>query len=151
MANNIFEKSITDSLINRVNQLTPTTPNQWGKMNVAQMLAHCNVTYEMTYENKHPKPNAFVKFMLKLFAKSTVVGSKPYKKNGQTAPQFIVKDAKDFGVEKERLVQYLKKTQELGEKHFHNRESHSFGRLTKEEWSAMFHKHLEHHLRQFGV
>ena len=50
--NNIFEKSVTDTLISRVNQLTPTTANHWGQMNVAQMLAHCNVTYEMTYENK---------------------------------------------------------------------------------------------------
>lgn len=151
MTNNIFEKSVTDSLINRVKQLTPTTPNQWGKMDVAQMLAHCNVAYEMTFEDKHPRPNALVKFMLKLFAKSTVVGNKPYKKNGQTAPQFIMADPKDFEKEKGRLIQYLKKTQELGEEHFHNAESHSFGRLTKEEWSTMFHKHLDHHLRQFGV
>lgn len=151
MTNNIFEKSITDSLINRVNQLTPTTPNQWGKMHVAQMLAHCNVAYETNYENKHPKPNALVKLMLKILAKPTVVGSKPYKKNGQTAPQFIIKEPKDFEVEKARLIQYLQKTQELGEAHFHDRESHSFGRLTKEEWSTMFYKHLDHHLRQFRV
>ncbi|MEO0333152.1 MAG: DUF1569 domain-containing protein, partial [Bacteroidota bacterium] len=144
---NIFDKSVTDTLIYRVNQLTPATQNQWGQMNVAQMLAHCNVAYEMTYENKHPKPNAFVKFMLKIFAKPTVVGSKPYKKNGQTAPQFIMKDTKDFEVERNRLIQYLKKTQELGESHFHNAKSHSFGRLTKQEWSNMFYKHLDHHLR----
>lgn len=151
MTNNIFDQSVTDALINRINQLAPTTKNHWGKMDVAQMLAHCNVAYETTYEDKHPKPNAFVKFMLKLFAKPTVVGNKPYKKNGQTAPQFVISDPKDFEVEKERLIQYLKKTQELGEDHFHNAESHSFGRLTKEEWSTMFHKHLDHHLRQFGV
>ncbi|MEM9831988.1 MAG: DUF1569 domain-containing protein [Bacteroidota bacterium] len=151
MTNNIFDKSVTDTLINRVNQLTPTTQNHWGKMDVAQMLAHCNVTYEMTYEDKHPKPNVFVKFMLKIFVKPTVVGSKPYQKNGQTAPQFIIKGARNFAVEKNRLIQYMKKTQELGESHFHNTESHSFGRLTKAEWSNMFYKHLDHHLNQFGV
>jgi ribonuclease HIII len=26
----------------------------WGKMNAGQMLAHCNITYEMAYENIHP-------------------------------------------------------------------------------------------------
>ena len=149
--NNIFEKRVTDGLIDRVNQLTPTTPNLWGKMNVGQMLAHCNVIYETTYENKHSPPNAFMKFLLKMFAKPMVVGSKPYKKNSRTAPQFVVKESKNFEVEKERLIRYLKKTQELGEAHFHNADYPSFGRLTKEEWSNLFYKHLDHHLQQFGV
>jgi len=42
-------------------------------MSVSQMLAHCNVAYEMTYENKHPKPGFFAKLMIKLFAKELVV------------------------------------------------------------------------------
>jgi len=66
---NIFTKEVSESLINRVNALKPDTPGIWGKMNVSQMLAHCNVTYEMAYENKHPKPNFFMKFILKSFVK----------------------------------------------------------------------------------
>ena len=42
---NIFEKSVADEVIARINNLTPATQPGWGKMNVAQMLAHCNVTY----------------------------------------------------------------------------------------------------------
>jgi hypothetical protein len=73
MTPNIFEKTTTDQIINRINQLTPSTQAKWGKMNVAQMLAHCNVTYEMVYENKHKAPGAFVKLILKAFVKKTVV------------------------------------------------------------------------------
>ena len=115
------------------------------------MLAHCNVTYEMTYENIHPKPNAFVKFILKLLVKNSVVNETPYKQNGKTAPQFIIKEIKDFNAEKSRLVDYIKKTLQLGENHFDNKESHSFGILSKTEWNNMFYKHLNHHLTQFGV
>ena len=71
---NIFEEETTKELINRINKLTPSTKPEWGKMTVAQMLAHCCVTYEMVFENKHPKPGGFAKFMLKLFVKSAVVG-----------------------------------------------------------------------------
>ena len=60
---NIFEKSVADEVIARINNLTPATQPGWGKMNVAQMLAHCNVTYEMIYTDKHPKPN----FLLDLY------------------------------------------------------------------------------------
>ena len=64
---NIFTKEVSDQIINRINQLTPETKPQWGKMNVAQMLAHCNVTYEMIYTDKHPEPNFFMGIILKLF------------------------------------------------------------------------------------
>ena len=148
---NIFEKENLDSIKQRINKLTINTPAQWGKMNVAQMLAHCNVTYEMLFTDKHPKPNAFVKWILKLFVKSKVVGESLYQKNGQTAPQFIIVDQKEFEIEKSRLLVYIDKVAELGATYFEGKESHSFGPLTANEWNNMFYKHLNHHLTQFGV
>jgi Protein of unknown function (DUF1569) len=148
---NIFNKEVSDNLIERINKLTNSTQPQWGKMSVAQMLAHCNVTYEMVYENIHPKPNAFMKFILKTLVKKTVTNEVPYKHDSRTAPQFIIKTDKDFDVEKNRLIQYIQKTQQLGEASFNGKESHSFGNLNSTEWNNMFYKHLNHHLSQFGV
>lgn len=148
---NIFDKEVTNTLIERINKLEPTTRPSWGKMSADQMLAHCNVTYEMAFEDKHKKPNGFTKLMLKLFVKNIVVGDKPYKKNSKTAPQFLITDAKNFVKEKARLLDFLEKTQSLGEDYFEGRASHSFGKLTKQEWNNMFYKHLNHHLTQFGV
>ena len=147
----IFTPEITQKLINRINALTPETQPEWGKMSVAQMLAHCNVTYEMAFENKHKKPNFLMQIILKAFVKEGVTGEKPYKRNLQTAPAFKIKDQRNFEVEKNRLINYLKKTQELGSAHFEGRMSLSFGRLNKTEWNNMFYKHLDHHLTQFGV
>ena len=148
---NIFTKQITEEVIGRINNLTVETQPTWGKMNVAQMLAHCAVAYEGVYTDKFPKPNAFVRFMLKTFVKKQVVSEKPYAKNGRTAPQFLITDTRNFEKEKQKLVDYIIKTQELGEEHFNNKKSHSFGKLTKEEWNNLFYKHLDHHLNQFGV
>lgn len=148
---NIFDIKVVDEVVGRINKLTPKSAGLWGKMNVAQMMAHCNVSYEMVYTDKHPKPNGAMKLMLKLFVKQPVVNEKPYKKNSRTAPAFLIVDERDFEKEKQRLIDYLIKTQELGEDHFHNKESHSFGPLTKTEWNNLFYKHLNHHLEQFGV
>lgn len=148
---NIFEASVTQELVNRINQLTPQTKPLWGKMSSDQMLAHCNVTYELVFDTKHPKPGAFKKFMLKAFVKKIVVNEAPYPKNSRTAPEFLITTTKNFEPEKKRLIEHIQKTQQLGETHFHNKESHSFGPLTKTEWNNMFYKHLEHHLSQFGV
>lgn len=148
---NIFSKEISEQVIDRINCLNATSKANWGKMNVAQMLAHCNVTYEMVYENIHPKPNAFLKLILKMLVKNKVVTETPYPKNGKTAPAFIIIENKDFENEKKRLISYISKTQQLGENHFAKKESHSFGVLSKTEWNNMFYKHLDHHLKQFGV
>ena len=148
---NMFKQEVTDKIIDRINKLTPETAQLWGKMGVAQMLAHCSVTYEMIYDNTHPAPKGLMKLMLKWLIKGKVVSETPYKKNNPTAPAFVVKDERKFEIEKYRLINYLKKTQQLGEQEFHNKASHSFGPLTKTEWNNMFYKHLDHHLSQFGV
>lgn len=148
---NIFNKEVSDAILKRIDTLAPVTQPKWGKMSVAQMLAHCNVSYEMIYEDIHPKPNAFMKFILKALIKSKVTGETPYTHNSKTAPQFIIKETKNFETEKQRLVNYINKTQQLGENYFDSKESHSFGKLSKSAWSNMLYKHLEHHLTQFGV
>lgn len=148
---NIFTKPVSDAIIARIKQITPETAAVWGKMNAAQMFAHCNVTYEMMYEDKHSKPGAFMRFILKMMVKKSIVTTVPYKKNSQTAPQFLIKDEKNFETEQNRLINYITKTQELGEGNFDGKASHSFGILNKNEWNTMLYKHLDHHLRQFGV
>ena len=98
--NNIFNKQDSLEIIERINKLSPSTPALWGKMDVAKMLAHCNVTYEFIYTDKHPKPNPFTKLILKLFVKKLVVSNQSYKKNNPTSPAFIITNEKEFETEK---------------------------------------------------
>ena len=151
MTKNIFDQKVSSEVIERINHLTPNSAPKWGKMGAAEMLAHCNVTYEYVYDNKYREPNAMIKLILKLFVKNLVVSDKPYKHHSQTAPDFIIKGDMDFEKEKTRLVDFISKTQQMGEGHFDGKKSHSFGVLNKTEWNNMFYKHLDHHLQQFGV
>ncbi|MDX2003358.1 MAG: DUF1569 domain-containing protein [Chitinophagales bacterium] len=148
---NIFDLHVTEALLERVNGLQPDTQPLWGKMDVAQMLAHCCVTYEMIYDAIHPKPNLLMRFILKTLVKPKVVSEKPYTHSMNTAPAFLITNTRDFETEKARLITYIRKTQSLGAEAFDGRESLSFGVLTKQEWSNMLYKHLNHHLSQFGV
>lgn len=148
---NVFDTEVSAQLIERIQQLSPQSAAKWGKMNVAQMLAHCNVTYEMVYENKHPKPGALMRFILKAMVKNKVVNEESYPHNSRTAPQFLIVDERDFAQEQKRLVDFIAKTQALGAAHFEQKESNSFGKLSSEQWNNMFYKHLNHHLAQFGA
>lgn len=148
---NLFDEQESKETIERIQKLTPETQAQWGKMNVSQMMAHCNVAYELVYTDKHKKPKGFQKFLIKLFAKNLVVGPKPYKKNLRTSPIFLISDEREFEKEKKRLIDHIVKTQKLGAIHFEGKESHAFGPLSAKEWNILFSKHLDHHLQQFGV
>ncbi|EAZ81847.1 DUF1569 domain-containing protein [Algoriphagus machipongonensis] len=148
---NIFDPEIKEELIQRINKLSPETQPLWGKMSVDQMLAHCCVPYEMAFTDKHPKPNAILRFLLKSFVKNGVVNEKPYKKNLRTAPAFIISGDRNFDEEKARLIAFLNQSVDLGKAHFEGKESISFGPMTSEEWNNQFYKHLDHHLTQFGV
>lgn len=148
---NIFEKEVSDRVIERIQALKPDTRPQWGKMNVGQMLAHCSVMYHMVYGSNLRKPNPIMRWMMKTFVKKMVTSEKPYKKNLRTAPAFIINDDRNFEKEKTRLIEYIDRTQKAGETSFDQKESLSFGALSVTEWNNMFYKHLNHHLTQFGV
>jgi hypothetical protein len=148
---NVFDLNDSKEYIDRVNKLTLDSKSGWGEMSVDQMFAHCNVAYEMALEDNHAKPGKFKVFLIKSLIKPMVCSEKPYKKSGRTHPAFLIKDKRVFENEKNRLINYIKKTQELGGDYFDNKESHSMGALTTTEWNNMFSKHLNHHLTQFGV
>ena len=56
----IFDQQVVSQLTGRINSLSHETQPEWGKMNVAQMLAHSCVSYEMVFENKHKAPGSFM-------------------------------------------------------------------------------------------
>jgi len=151
MLKDVFDPKVTDELITRIRTLTPESRGRWGKMAIGQMLAHCCVTYEMIYDGNHRKPNPLMRLMLGLMVKKAVVSDKPYRHNSPTGGGFLVRDTRDFAAERDRLITYLQRTQQLGGDHFDGLESPSFGPLTRRQWSNLFYKHLDHHLGQFGV
>ena len=78
---NIFDKEVTQELIERINTLNPDSQSLWGTMNVSQMLAHCNVTYALIYDGNYKKLAGVKKLLIRAFVKPLVVSEKPFKKN----------------------------------------------------------------------
>ena len=147
----VFDPATNVELINRINKITPEKKPDWGKMSADQMFAHVNVGYDIAYGKVDVSYNWFMKKMLGLFVRPMVVGDKPYKKNGQTAPIFLIEGGRDFDAEKTKLVEYIKRVESDGIAFFKGKDSSSFGKMTVQECSNQFWKHLDHHLTQFGV
>ncbi|WP_396142694.1 DUF1569 domain-containing protein [Flavobacterium sp.] len=148
----MFSEECAQNIVDRINNLKSNTLSFWGKMSSAQMLAHCNVAYQFAFEPENfDKPNSLKRFLLKKFVKKFVVSEKAYPKNSRTAPEFVISDYRDFENEKRNLINNIFLAQRLGEEFFEQRENLSFGKLSAKEWNILFSKHIDHHLKQFGV
>ena len=148
---NIYSTTVAEQFKERINKLSATTQHQWGKMDVSQMMAHCNVSYDMAFNENYKKSNPILRFILKNLAKKGLVNENPLTKNSSTATEMVIKTPKDFSEEKGKLISNVKNLVEKGENYFHLRDHPGFGVMTKQEWNNFYYKHLDHHLTQFGV
>ncbi|WP_411768648.1 DUF1569 domain-containing protein [Winogradskyella sp. A3E31] len=144
----IFDDGVHEQVKTRIEKLEPHTNAQWGKMDVAQMLHHCQMPLNIVLQKNTYglKPNWFAK----TFFKKSMYSDTLWKKNMPTLKLFRITDEREFSKEKEAL---LSLTEELNaERNKSEWQAHpTFGKLTKDQWGKMQYKHLDHHLRQFGV
>src|SRR5277367_1813348 len=98
----IFNQTDNAELIERINKLTPSTPALWGKMNVAQMLAHCQVIIQVALGELQLKRN-LLGFLFGRIAKKQIL-EKPIKPNLPTFSEAKIADAKNFDKEKQKLI-----------------------------------------------
>ena len=146
----IFIPEETEKLVARIESLSPQNQPLWGKMTVAQMMAHCAIPYEMDPQNP-PKIGFFLKWMMRNFFKKSMLSEKPYQHHIQTAPLFRMVNEKDFQEEKTRLIALVKASHAMGEGFYQGLPHYALGRLSSNEWNTLLFKHLDHHLRQFGA
>jgi hypothetical protein len=146
----LFEKDAAQDICNRIKNLSATSQRQWGKMDIAQMLAHCSATMETATGQKRP-PRTFIARIVGPMVKSSFLGPKPFPKNSPTDKSFLIKDQRNFDAEKERLLILVKQFAEGGEAKCTTHPHAFFGKLTPTEWATSMYKHLDHHLIQFGA
>jgi hypothetical protein len=148
---NLFEPATVEEVKQRMAQLRPDSERQWGKMNVAQMVAHCSGGMEWAVGDKRP-PRMFVGRVLGRIVKPKVFANdEPMRRNSPTSKDLMVQDDRSLESERERLTGLVERFAKGGSGGC-TRHPHSFfGPLTPEEWAVLMYKHLDHHLRQFGV
>ncbi len=146
----LFEETTYDEILGRLAKLTPESERQWGKMTASQMLEHTARAVEMATGRKPVKQALLGKAIGWIF-KSSFLGEKPFPKDSPTGPDFIIKDEPDFPATKKRLTELITEFHNLGEEKTDGNIHGFFGRLSGKEWGETQYKHVDHHLRQFGL
>ena len=146
----IFDGVTHEELIERLGKLTPETERQWGKMSPAQMMEHTARALEMATGRK-PMQQAFLGKVIGWIFKNKFLGEEPFPKNSPTGPTLIIKDDPNFEPTRERLRALISDFHGLGIGGTDGNIHGFFGPLTGKQWGETQYKHVDHHLRQFGV
>lgn len=145
----VFNPSDNEELIARINLLTPTSQPVWGKMNVAQMMGHCQRAIEVGTGLLELKRTA-LGFVFGRMALRQLM-TKPTKRNLPTDKNFIVPNTVEFEAEKAKLIALYSSLAENGSGLLKVKKHPFFGEMTDDQWDVLLWKHLDHHLQQFGV
>jgi hypothetical protein len=147
---NIFNIESNADLVERLEKLRPDAKAQWGKMNAPQMVLHAQKPLDIA-EGTLMMKRGLIGWLFGKTAKNDFLNNPSFKKNLPTAKLFKVTNQPDFEKEKETLIKQVIRFREEGPSVIKNTEHPFFGKMTEEEWGILQYKHLDHHLRQFGV
>lgn len=146
---NLFEPDSAQEIFTRIERIKASTPANWGKMSAAQMMAHCQATFR-AYFGEVKMKRGLVGILFGKMAKKKLFSDKPWPQGLPTDKKFVVADEREFETEKQKLVEAIN--------HF-VKEGYTvtacvhpfFGKMSSQEWAILGYKHLDHHLKQFGV
>lgn len=150
----LFDSDLAEDIIRRIMRLRPESERQWGNMTPAQTLAHCTSGLQMATGLINPRPASFPANIIGLVIKRFVFADdKPMRRNSPSSPDlFPINPTQcDFEYERSQLIAAIHSFVTKGSMGCSQHPHPFFGPLKPEQWAILMHKHLDHHLRQFGV
>lgn len=149
---NLFNQQDKDEIVKRLSELSSTHLPKWGKMNAHEAVVHMTDPLRCAIgERPVPlNPSILSKWPLNKLVSQYLT----WPKGAPTAPEFI-QGAKgspplEFERDKQELVLLI---------HRFSQHQNSipfpvqpmFGNLNNKEWARLMWRHINHHLKQFGL
>jgi hypothetical protein len=141
-------ESTRNRLIQRLHNLTPDSHPQWGTLDAPRMICHLGDTLAMGLGDvRTPSVNAnpILRFVLKYL----IFYVMPMPKGLPTTTELLATPPASFEADRLCAIQLIARLAAtpctLGPTH------PFFGPLTNDEWNVLQWKHIDHHLKQFGL
>ena len=145
----IFNPADNQEIITRIQSLSLESKALWGKMSVDQMMKHINDAVLVSFNEKELHVS-FIFRILGRMMKGSVLKQPEFAKNSPTAKEFKYAENFDFETVKNELIANFSRFQQ-GEKTITCSKHPFWGKMNAEDWNNLQWKHVDHHLRQFGV
>jgi hypothetical protein len=132
----------------RVARLRPDSERRWGTMAPVHMLAHLSDALRMALGDLECTPKKLPIRYAPL--KQLIVYWLPFPKGAPTAPELIGRTSTSWSSEMTDLLLLIDRFGRLPVD-APCPEHPAFGRLSRRAWGVLAYRHMDHHLRQFGV
>ncbi len=126
-------------------------PRQFSIMGSLIAPAHCASGLKMALGEIRP-PRALIGRLIGSAIKPKVVGNDEHlRRNSPTVGELVIRGERNLDAERVRLCSLIDKFVSGWTSVCTTHPHPFFGSLTPPEWAVLVYKHLDHHLRQFGV
>ncbi|RKS98161.1 DUF1569 domain-containing protein [Chryseobacterium defluvii] len=141
-----------EEILERISGLSENSQGKWGKMNVSQMLKHCDLVLQIPLNKiELSEINFLLKWIGICTKREMYVFNNGIPRNMPTFQKLIVNFDCDFNEARSGLLQTMEDywsafiNKSLPEHHM------LFGKMNENDWGFLEFKHLDHHLKQFNV
>ena len=145
----LFDPSSRHEIIRRLSKLTPDSRAAWGEMSIDRMICHLLDGLRIAFGEVQAdfKPS----FLSTRLGRWLVISSPmPWPRGKIKAAPVFFETQPSGSLERDRalLIQYVERFARGSEQPWG--QSPFLGHLSPEEWAQLNHRHLDHHLTQFG-
>jgi hypothetical protein len=145
----LFDHKTRDAILDRIGRLTSDRKPLWGRFTAPEMVCHvsCDLRQGLgelvTAAPSGPLSHAPLNWL--------AIHVIPWPKGkGRSPPEFLATRPTTWQADVSRLRDLIRRSADRGPE-ARWPPSRVFGRISGRSWGVMLHKHLDHHLRQFGV
>jgi hypothetical protein len=149
MKRSLSNAQARQELIGRLQRLKPETTPLWGRMTAPQMLAH--LADWMLMAKGDLRTARINRPVLRYpVVKQIVIYWLPFPKGVPTAPELISRKPREWAREYASVCEHVQSYESVNPKSTWP-DHPAFGRMSTNEWCVLAYRHMDHHLRQFGV
>ena len=144
----IWNEADRQALDLRLQALQASSQPKWGKMTLKGMLDHLTKGFGLpTGEVKCAPRSGPLRYWP---IRDLVIHVMPFPKGVPTAPELLVQSPGDWQQQRKAVRDGLARMGKLSpETPLHDHPA--FGKLSRNSWGVLIYRHVDHHLRQFGV
>ena len=145
--NTLFDQDARARLQTRLDRVTAESRPRWGKMNAEQMLAHLVEAMRMALGEFPTRPTKLITRFPPF--RQLLVYWIPWPRGLPTGPELLPSDRRSIEDSKRDLTRLVTL---VGENTNAEWPDHpAFGKLSRRGWGVLGWRHIDHHLRQFGL
>lgn len=150
MKKNLLDEECSENLAARVQKLQPDAQPLWGSMTATEMLLHCNRVNEQLLNAPPLKKGNRMRHYLARWLVLYLLPNFP--KNAKTPKRNITIGQVDASAFEEQRQQFAELIRRFPAHQAPIELPHPyFGDLNTKQWGLAGYKHIDHHLRQFGI